>query len=457
MSNLEFRGSKPRSTLPTLPAVRRSDKFRTVSFEESLYEWSVRMARGLLPRLPLRSPKWRAGVAGRVGAVERITEWAGRARDARPLAWFHAPSVGEGLQLRPVIEAVRERKPDLRTLYTYFSPSAESIGERLPVDYADYLPYDVLPEVSAVLEAVRPAVIVFGKSEVWPTLSRLAQERGTRLALVSATVAPNSSRLHPLARRLLRQAYARLDAVGAISEEDAWRLVRLGVSEERIDVTGDARFDQAWNRARSVDRNAPPVSLVKSRGPTLVAGSTWPEGEARLLQALDRLRLRHPSLRAIVAPHEPTPERVAELEHGLVLAGFAVVRLTRLEAGYGRPWQAVVVDRVGALADLYMAGDLAYVGGGYGRHGLHSVLEPAAAGIPIAFGPRHHNAREATELLERRAAVAAADEAALERALDLWLREPRARERAGRAASAYVEERLGAAAKNAELVLRLLG
>lgn len=423
---------------------------------ERVYEVGAGLGGRLLPYWPFLPEKVRAGLRGRADLQTRLTRWAESGRGSGPLAWFHAPSVGEGLQLRPVIESVREQRPDLKVFYTYFSPSAEDLAQALPVDHADYLPIDTTAEVTAALEVIRPSVIVFGKTEVWPTLTRVARDRDVALGLVSATVAPNSSRLRPLARALLRDAYGRLDAVGAISEDDAARLVELGVSESRIQVTGDARFDQALARARRVERGQPPVSLVAGHGPTIVAGSTWPEDERRLLPALSSLRRRHPELRVILAPHEPTPDHVANLEHGLALAGFAEARLSRLEGGSVRKWQAVVVDRVGVLADLYAAGDMAYVGGGFGRRGLHSVLEPAAVGIPVSFGPRHANAREAAALIEQGGAIVATDAEALEGTLDRWLRDPGLRGRAGAAARNYVEENQGADRRNAELVLSLL-
>ncbi len=115
-----------------------------------------------------------------------------------------------------------------------------------------------------------------------------------------------------------------------------------------------------------------------------------------------------------------------------------------------------MVDRLGVLGELYALADVAYVGGGFGRRGLHSVLEPAALGVPTLFGPHHANAREAGELIARRGAVAVADAAALESALALWLSDAAARTAAGRAAAEYVQANLGAGRRNAELVLRLL-
>lgn len=424
---------------------------------QMLYDLGTAAASRLLRYLPFLPDKARRSIEGRRGLVERIGSWSKSARIDAPLVWFHAPSVGEGLQTRPVIQALRDARPDVQVLYTYFSPSAEKLARTMPADYCDYMPFDVVRDLRRVLDEVEPSAIVFGKLDVWPALTRLAYWRGVKLALVSATLAPNSSRLRWPARRLLAEAYGRLDAVGAISREDAARLARLGARRDRIAVTGDARFDQVWERARSVDRTAAPLAaLAGFEGPTLVAGSTWPEDESHLVPALANARRRFGGLRGIIAPHEPTPEHLARLEAGLEAVGLGHSRLSAVESGSQVARGIVVVDRVGVLGVLYALADVAYVGGGFGTRGLHSVLEPAAFGAPVLFGPRHANAREATELIDAGGAVSVDGRAAIEGALARWLDRPGERASASAAALGYVEGHLGASRRNAELVLALL-
>lgn len=424
---------------------------------EALYDWGVAASRTVLPHVPFLPEKVRRSVGGRRGLLDRMEAWGARERSDEPLVWIHAPSVGEGLQTRPVIEALRELRPELQILYTFFSPSAEKLATKMPADYADYMPFDVVSDLMRVMNAVRPGVLVYGKLDVWPNLTRVARWRGVPQALVSATLATNSSRLRWPARRFLRSAYGRLDAVGAIATADAKRLTLLGVRADRIEVTGDARFDQVWARAQAIDRSQPPISLLSGHdGPTLVAGSTWPEGERHLVPAVSGLRARHPGLRLVIAPHEPTPDHLGGLEARLASHGLEHVRLSNMESGEGTAEGVVIVDAVGVLGELYGLADIAYVGGGFGRRGLHSVLEPAALGAPVLFGPRHANAREAGELIERGGAKVAVDAGDLESALDRWAEDPAERASAGAAALNYVESNLGAGRRNAELILDLL-
>lgn len=428
-----------------------------MKISEVVYDWGAVASRRLLPHAPFLSEKAKRSVKGRQGLVDRIETWAERERSDSPLVWFHAPSVGEGLQTRPVIEALRELRPELQVFYTFFSPSAEELAKRMPADYADYMPFDVVPDLMRVMEAVEPGVVVYGKLDVWPNITRVAYWRGVPQALVSATLAANSSRLRWPARRFLSPAYGRLDAVGAISVTDATRLTLLGARADRIRVTGDARFDQVWTRARSIDPSRPPVSLLSGHaGLTLVAGSTWPEGEGYIVPAVARLRVRHPDFRVLVVPHEPTPEHLSGLEGLLASHGLEHVRLSGLEGREGTAKGVVIVDAVGVLGELYGLADIAYVGGGFGGRGLHSVLEPAASGAAVLFGPRHANAREAGELIERGGAKAVADVEELEGALVRWVEDPAERAAAGAAALNYVKSNLGAGRRNAELVLELL-
>jgi 3-deoxy-D-manno-octulosonic-acid transferase len=366
---------------------------------------------------------------------------------------MHAPSVGEGLQARPVLQLARATRPDLQLAYTHYSPSAASFARGLDVDFTDYLPFDTAGEATAALDALAPNAVVFSKLDVWPSLARVAASRRVALGLVSATLAESSSRRGGLAARLLGDAYRRLDAVGAIDARDAERLVALGVHRDRISVTGDTRYDQVWARVTAVDRLAGFVATLTSDRPTLVAGSTWPADEAPLLAAWARLRAQVPDARLIIAPHEPTESHLGPVERWAAEARLTVARLGAPAAAHS---DVVLVDRVGVLGDLYALADVAYVGGGFHSAGLHSVLEPAAFGVPVLFGPRFTNSRDAELLIANGGGATERTAAALESRLRAWLSDASARTEAGRAARDLVQGGLGAAKRSWDLVAGLL-
>ena len=351
---------------------------------------------GAGPSLGLLSPRLHAATRARRDAGERLLDWARSSRDdARPLVWFHAASVGEGLQADSVMRRLRRLRPDCQVVYTHFSPSALSLAARLTVDVADYLPYDFPENADRLLGALQPDVLVFAKLDLWPELATRASTSGTEVAIVAATVSRGSGRLRWPARALLKPGYKAVAAAAAISADDATRLTRLGVPSERIRVLGDPRFDSVLERVGAVD---PSDSLLAfGRGaPTMVAGSTWPRDEAVLLRAFAGVRRRNQEARLILVPHEPTEGHLNAIEGMAAAAGLPPA--VRLSAA-GGPTPLLLVDRVGVLAALYGAGTMAYVGGGFGRAGLHSVLEPAAWSVPVAFGPRWRDSRDAELLL----------------------------------------------------------
>lgn len=413
------------------------------------------------PLAGLIDDKIRRGINGRRELVQRIATWGSSQRDRRrPLVWFHAPSVGEGLQTKPVIARLRRERPDWQIAYTYFSPSAVKFAETLAVDFADYLPFDTPSDVARALDALAPTALVYGKLDVWPELTLAAHHQRVRLGLIAATVAPASSRLSWPVRGWATPAYAALDRVGAVAPDDAERLERLGCRREAISVTGDTRYDSVSERAARLDRARQPFAAL-ARGNwtfTIVAGSTWPSDEAVLLPAFAELVLRDPaaSARLIIVPHEPTPAHLDRLD--IAARAVSLPRPVRTSSGADLAGASVVVvDQVGVLADLYAQAEVAYVGGGYHGAGLHSVLEPAIWGVPISVGPRWGSSRDAGLLIGRGAALPlpADGREALVRQWQSWRNDPATRERAGRTAAAVVNEGAGAAERTTALV-RLL-
>ena len=465
---------------------------RAVTLRERVAGAAVAAARPLLPLLGLRSRRLARAVAERKGVAGRLAAWASEGRDpGRPVVWLHGASAGELAGAAPTVERLRERR-DVQLVASYFSPSAEDALPLLEPDAAEPLPTDALRPCRRALEAAGPDAVVFAKGDLWPNFTRAAAGLGIPLALVNGTVAPDSSRLRGPARWLLRPAHRRLARAGAASEADARRLRQLGVRQEALAVTGDAAFDQALARARRA-REDPDSPAARLRAmvagddvPVLVAGSTWPPDEEALISAAAALAAEGRPLRLVLAPHEPTDAAVGRIARRCREAlGRAPVVWSRAEedgsratrgggpdgggsgsdresgaAGAPDPDAApplprpVLVDVIGPLAELYAAADLAWVGGGFGREGLHSVIEPAAAGVPVLFGPV--STRREAEALRAAGGSRAVPEGELAGALRELVDHPERRREMGEAARAAVEAEAGAAEASARLVEGLL-
>ncbi len=425
-----------------------------------------------------------AGAAGAVAAFEPIVRFVrpdvgrliaehragerdlvawGEARPAGPVIWLHGASAGELLGAVPAIEELRSRA-DFSLVVTHFSPSGVSALERLEPDVSAFSPLDRRAGCRRVAQAVRPDLLVFAKLDIWPVLVAEASHAGIPVALVNGVVRAGSSRLRWPGRSLLLETYATLSAVGAASEEDAARLRRLGVRSDVLRITGDASFDLA--RARADDARQPggarevfEAALPRRPdvGRRLVAGSTWEADEGALLDAIEALPATSGGRfgwQLVLAPHKPSEPHVRRLCGECRRRGHPVARWSDRAALAELPSHGVVVfDEMGSLAELYTAGDIGYVGGGFGSAGLHNVLEPAAAGVPLLFGPRHDR-RDATGLLEVGAAFEC-EERGLRACLE-HLSDEEERRRAGKAARDYVVGGSGAAAGTADMLAALL-
>jgi 3-deoxy-D-manno-octulosonic-acid transferase len=420
------------------------------------YEGALQLARAAAVVAPARGGKVLAAFRARRGIRARYQQWNRESRNAeRPLVWMHASSVGEGLQARPVLELLRSNHPQLQLAYTFFSPSAEGFARSLDADFAEYLPFDSRGDARVALDSLSPHVLAFSKLDVWPNLVSAARARGVRTALLSATLNDRSRRRSRVSSAFTRDAYSSFDAVGAIDEADAIRLLQLGVREHAITVTGDTRYDQVWARAQRSESRESFLAPLRTDRPTVVAGSTWPADEDHLLPAWIAMRAAVPGARLIIAPHEPTPAHLRRIEKWAAANKLSLTRASALPRGAGS--DVILVDGVGLLGDLYALADVAFVGGGFHGAGLHSVLEPAAFGVPVLFGPRHEMSRDAGLLLADDAGASVTDASAITARLEALLTRPDTRGAEGARARAIVEKGLGASARSVALMTALLG
>ncbi len=403
-----------------------------------------------------RRSKLRAGLAGRRGVGARLAAFG--AAHAGRTVWFHSTSVGEYEQARPITSLLRARHPDLAILHTFFSPSGFEYAKRLgEAEHFDYLPEDTPAAMAAVLDAVRPLVLVFMKFDLWPNAIAAARRRSIPVLLFDATLRPRSWRSRWPARALYREIYAQIDLISAVSEADAGRFRALVPLHPAIVVDGDSRSDQVVRRRRAAQRTSiAPALRTEPRPWTLVAGSTWGPDEALLVPAWHDAAGGDPASRLVLVPHEPTAAHLVPLERALAAAGFKSCRYSELETiGMDTPG-VILVDRVGILAELYEMGTVAYVGGAF-TTGVHNVLEPAIMGLPVLFGPRHHNAPEAARLLDANAGTVVRSRADLGAALIALRADADACRAAGQRARAVVEADLGASERCVQHLERYLG
>jgi 3-deoxy-D-manno-octulosonic-acid transferase len=409
-------------------------EFRILLFSFLYRVFLAPLVRGVIAGASIGSAKGGRGRAGRKRWRDGLKELAKR-KAGVPRVHLHAASVGEFEQAKPVIEALRERYRDIIITASFFSPSGyEQQGSYALLDAATYLPVDSRREMRAFLDAIDPDLILIIRYDLWPGLLLEAGRRKVPAVLLCGVLHAGSSRFNPLVRPFFTWLYGMLSLIHAVSGDDRASFAKL-VPSVPVEVSGDTRYDRVVARARAAAELPLFDDRVRAGRAVLVAGSTWPPDEELIASVDDR-----DDLLIVLVPHEPTPEHVASLKRSFEGA----VLLSELERdGVSAPPRAIIVDRTGILSALYRIGTIAYVGGGFGE-GVHSVLEPAAYGIPVLCGPRIVRSRDAVGMAEARTLRVTRTREELADAIGFLMRDAEGRDATGRRAREYVETRAGA-------------
>ena len=420
-----------------------------------MFPFLYRVASASARTVPFQRGKLASSFAGRRASVPRWIEWASLNRTKSPLIWVHGASVGENLSATAVVTRLRSAVPGLQVVHSYTSPSAIPWREIFDGCRADFLPPEEPDAIARVLAAMRPDLIAFSRGDIWPVLTRTAAASGIPVAVIGGTVNPSSLRLWPLIRNTLTPTYRLLDWLGAASRGDADRWSALGMSAQSIDVTGDPRHDQVLERHTNIGSIS---SLFQWCGesPVLVAGSTDKRDEEILLHAFAQIVSSNTCCtRLMIVPHENSRSRIDHVR------GVAHRHDITAEVWNGAPpaqgTRCVIVEKMGVLADLYALGEIAYVGGGFGRKGLHTVIEPAAFALPVIAGPEQTGSPDFQFLLNARGSVALPREdaaKALQRTWTDWANDAQMRTQAGLRARQALQQ--GAATTTAVALLRLI-
>jgi 3-deoxy-D-manno-octulosonic-acid transferase len=392
----------------------------------------------------LLNKKARRGIGGRKDLLERVAAKTSGWKGSSPRVWFHASSMGEFEQAKPIISMLKEKRPGLLVAVTFFSPSGyENSLAYKEADLISYIPFDSPSNARRFIGLVKPSAAVIMRYDLWPNHIWALHDAGIPAILANATMRKSFLRDFPLFRGFHRSLYDSLEAVLTVTDADAQRCRRTGVSRAIVETSGDTRYDQVARRCEESRRKRYfPEEVLRGRT-VVVIGSSWEEDERLFVPALEVYCAKYPELLVVLVPHEPTVEHLADLESRLE-GRLSSIRFSQIVSYAGE--KVVVVDSIGILVSLYQYARIVYVGGGFGA-GVHNVLEPAVYGVPVLIGPNHANSHEAVELVKRGAIGVINDEEGLSLNLGRLLSDPALRERAGRTALEFVNERRGATAK----------
>ena len=352
--------------------------------------------------------------------------------------WFHAASLGEFEQGRPVIEQLKREKPETKILLTFFSPSGYEIRKNYAgADIVSYLPLDVPGNAWYFVNLVKPSKAIFIKYEFWPNYLLALQNENIPVVSISAIFRPEQVFFKDYGKwyKKLLLTFQHIFVQDKFSKE---LLQAHGINN--VTVAGDTRFDRVYDLYQQAKQLPLIEEFVKGAEKVIVAGSTWPKDEELLVQYL---RL-HPDVKLIMAPHEVHNSHIAEISK---LLDGKFVRYSDATAENVKSTNCLVVDIIGILSSIYRYANVTYIGGGFGV-GIHNTLEAAVYGLPVVFGTNYQKFREARELIAIGGAFSISNYVTLEAQFDLLLKD----NNAGKIAGEYVKSNTGAT----EMILKVL-
>jgi len=308
--------------------------------------------------------------------------------------WFHASSLGEFEQGRPIIEQIRTDHPEYKIIVTFYSPSGYEVRKDYSgADIICYLPFDTLFNSRRFLNLVKPKMAFFIKYEFWPNYLRQLKRRAIPTYLISGIFRPDQAFFKDYAKfyRKLLETFTYF----FVQDQRSVDLLQSVGHSNNVSISGDTRFDRVLdikNKAKVLDiALAFSTKKTNSSGKILIAGSSWPKDELLFLPYFNE----HPELRLIIAPHEIHEDHLQSIEAQL---NRPFKRYTKTNPNEAANCDCLIIDCFGLLSSMYQYGDIVYIGGGFGT-GIHNTLEAAVYGIPVLFGPTYDKFIEAKALI----------------------------------------------------------
>ena len=348
--------------------------------------------------LSIFSKKIRTGFYGRLRSKKIINDFVSKSEN-KDIYWFHAASLGEYEQIKPILSGLKEIEPESQFVLSFFSPSGFNFVDDKEVDCKIYLPFDFKWIVKRYLKKLNPRKIILAGYDVWPNLIWVAKELNIHSVLFAARFSNKSSKMYPLVKIFYRNIYNSFNAIYTISKNDSEQL-KLIIGEKNnliLRTLGNPRYDQVKLKSDKFTQER--TKSVRQRPKRLILGSMHQEDEKRLGSFLIKLINDIEDLSLIWAPHTPSKKSISRIKvflnkNNITYQNLSEDIIEKINA------KVIIVDSVGKLAQLYWHGQVAYIGGGFSS-GVHNVMEPAIARLPIFFGPKYSNFHEAEELIEK--------------------------------------------------------
>ncbi len=396
----------------------------------------------------LRLRKYRAGFKERLGLVPARLQ----ATKAGSI-WVHAVSVGEVLAVSGLITQLKSTRPEAQIFISTTTATGQRLArERFGEAQCFFMPLDFGFAVRAYMNALKPRLLILAETEFWPNLLHLARKRGAAVAIVNARISDRSFPRYRRFRWFFRRVLSNPDLFLAQTALDADRLRGIGASTERLQVTGNLKFDirQAIPSQLAGDLRA----AIAKGSPVIVAGSTAEDEEEIVLHAFQQVQKQFPSTVLILAPRHP--ERFDKVANLIASFDIAFVHRSSWTAACPIAGGVFLLDSVGELASVYKLADIAFVGGSLVPTGGHNILEPAQYGATIVVGPHTFNFREIIEIFQAGRALRVVDPEQFGAVLVRLLSDAEERNQLGRRAKELFAQHAGATMRTVQALRPLL-
>jgi 3-deoxy-D-manno-octulosonic-acid transferase len=398
-----------------------------------LYNILVYIVDVLLKIIALFSKKIKLFVEGRKATFQKLENTISKDNE---VIWFHCASLGEFEQGRPILEKLKEQYPNYKFVLTFFSPSGYEVRKNYEMaDVVCYLPLDTTNNAKKFLAIVNPKLAIFVKYEFWPNMLRELKRQEIKTILVSGIFRENQLffKWYGSWMRKSLNAFEHFFVQDKTSQE---LLKKIGLKNSTI--SGDTRFDRVYEITKQ-DNQLNFIDEFRDGYYTLVAGSTWKEDEKLLVDYINNKASEKEKF--IIAPHNINSKDIEELKNSI---SKKVVLFSKKGNYKLNEFQVFIIDTIGILTKIYNYADVAYVGGGYTKSGVHNLLEPAVFGVPIIIGPNYIKFNEAIELVNKKACFVVNNSQKLFTLLKEFFQHKQNREEVGSRAHNYVVSKKGA-------------
>ena len=351
-----------------------------------LYNLLISLYGVLIKLVSLYKPKAELLVNGRKNLLKSISENINK--EDKPF-WFHAASLGEFEQGRPIIEEIRKLYPQKKILLTFYSPSGYEVRKDYDVvDWVYYLPLDTKYNADKFVELVNPSMAIFIKYEFWPNIINALYKAEVSTIVISAIFREDQVFFKSYGG-WMRKSLTKFSKI-FVQDNNSEKLLN-SILVKRVQKSGDTRFDRVMDILKN-DNSLDFVNQFKGENKLLVAGSTWPDDDKILLNYINN---SNDGIKVIIAPHNISTDYNQKLVKKINKKTILYSEMKNKDLS---KYDVFILDTIGMLTKVYSYANIAYVGGGFGKEGIHNILEPAVFSIPVITGPIFHQFKEAVEL-----------------------------------------------------------